>query len=49
MEIFIFILEMIVYAGCFISMFNPNIDLKMMMFFCTTLIAMVIRVTNEKK
>ena len=43
MEVFMFILEMIVYVGCVICMLHPGVDLKMMMFCCTVLIAMVIR------
>ena len=43
MEVFKFILEMIVYMGCVIGMFHPGIDLKMMVFFCTILITMTIR------
>ena len=43
MEVFAFILEMIIYIGCVIGMFHPGIDLKMMMFCCTVLIVSVIR------
>ena len=42
MEIFNFILTMIMYASCVIGMLHPDVDLKMMMFCCTTFIAMVI-------
>lgn len=43
MEVFTFILEMIVYAGCVIGVYHPGVDLKMMIFFCTILITMTIR------
>lgn len=48
MEVFTFILEMIVYVGCIIGAFHPDIDLKMMMFFCTIYIAMVIRHSKKE-